>query len=147
MIQGVGSVGSTYGNPQLRQALFKKLDSNGDGVIDKTELQAALEGHNQTGARRSGSATLNKIFSALDTNKDGVISQSEYTAALSKSQGSGDGSVTGATSWLVGLMAAGSGTGAQSYGPQNTAQGALRNYLACSQAAAPLQAQGFMKVV
>ena len=147
MIHGVGSAGSTYGTSQMRQALFRKLDANGDGVIDKTELQAAFESNNKAGARRNGSASADKTFAALDTNKDGVISQSEYNAALSKSQNSGGSPLTGPTSWLVGLMGAGSGTGAQAYGPQNTTQGALKSYLACGQAAGPLSAQGFAKVV
>jgi hypothetical protein len=131
----------------MRQALFKKLDGNGDGVIDKTELKAAFASNNKTGARRSGSASPNKVFTALDANKDGVISQSEFNAALSKNQTSGSSSLAGATSWLVGLMGAGSGTGAQANGAHMTAHGALKSYLACGKAAASPSAQGFAKVV
>jgi hypothetical protein len=147
MVQGVGSAGSTLGTSQVRQALFKKMDANGDGVIDKTELRAALESHNKAGSHRTRNASSDKVFAALDTNKDGAISQGEFNTALSKSKKSGITSLAGATSWLLGLVGAGSGTLAQANGLQAAAQGASRSYQACSRVAAPLSAQGFTKVV
>ena len=147
MIQGVGGVGSTYGMSQMRQALFRRLDVNSDGVIDKTELQAALESRSKTNTGHAGKASLDKIIAALDTNKDGVISQSEYNAAMSKSALGGDSSLTGATSWLVDLMSGSNAAAAQSYGVQGTTQTALRSYAASCQATAPLSTQGFTRTV
>ena len=43
MIDGITSVGSSTTVSQIRMALFKKLDTNGDGMIDKTEIKAVLE--------------------------------------------------------------------------------------------------------
>lgn len=53
--------------------LFSLLDSNGDGMIDQTELQAFGD---QTGI------DTNTIFSAIDTDGDDLISQSEFDTFL-----------------------------------------------------------------
>ncbi len=63
MIDGIGSIGSSGTASQVRIALFKKLDASGDGVIDKTEMTAALKTGKRTsavgnkGASLSGSAS------------------------------------------------------------------------------------------
>lgn len=55
MITGVSSVGSMSAGittaAQLSQALFNKLDVNGDGVIDKAEVRAALESGEEDAGR------------------------------------------------------------------------------------------------
>lgn len=45
---------------------FAKLDSNGDGVISRTEAQAAPK--------------LAAKFDAVDSNKDGVLTREEFAA-------------------------------------------------------------------
>ncbi len=63
---------------QMRQKLFKKIDANGDGKIDRAEMSAF-------GEKRGLSADkIDKIFSKLDTNGDGVIDQTENDAASAK---------------------------------------------------------------
>ena len=91
---------------QIRQALFRKLDTNGDGVIDKTEMKAALEGGRKTSAVGSKGASLGQVFAKLDTNNDGVISQSEFDAALSKAQDGAGAYLSGTTSSLVNYLVA-----------------------------------------
>jgi Ca2+-binding EF-hand superfamily protein len=78
----VGSVNSTTNydrssmTSQVAQKLFKKIDTNSDGGIDKTEL-AAIAG--------SGSESdVSQLFSKMDTNSDGKIDESENESALQK---------------------------------------------------------------
>src|SRR3954467_3752219 len=47
-------------------ALFSMIDKNGDGVVDKTEADAAAAA----------------AFPAVDTNNDGKVSMAEATAAV-----------------------------------------------------------------
>lgn len=61
-----------------RTELFKKLDTNGDGVLSKDEFMAlAAKAHDPAKAKER----LEKRFAKLDTNKDGVISLDEFLAA------------------------------------------------------------------
>ena len=56
-----------------RDAVFKKIDTNGDGSISAAELanaEAAI-----------GRARLDAEFTRLDTNKDGQLSKAEFLAA------------------------------------------------------------------
>jgi hypothetical protein len=62
------------GDPAKRVA---RLDLNGDGVLDKAEIEAMLT----------------KRFKRLDTNRDGILSPDERAAARAgKGAGAGDGS-------------------------------------------------------
>jgi hypothetical protein len=62
------------GDPAKR---FAKMDANGDGMLDKTEIDAMLTGR----------------FKKLDVDSDGVASASERaTAHHKKGKASGDGS-------------------------------------------------------
>jgi len=61
---------------QMRQNRFAQLDTNGDGGIDKTELQAAIdEMSEKTG--KSLDLDVEEIFAQLDADGDGQISVSE----------------------------------------------------------------------
>ena len=55
----------------MRQAMFSKLDTNGDGVLDTSELAAMAE---QVGT------TADQILADGDTDEDGVMSESEMNA-------------------------------------------------------------------
>jgi Ca2+-binding EF-hand superfamily protein len=61
---------------QMAQKMFKKIDSNNDGGIDKTELEAI--------AGSSSTTDISKLFSKMDTNSDGKIDKSENESALQK---------------------------------------------------------------
>jgi Ca2+-binding EF-hand superfamily protein len=62
---------------QRHKDMFTKLDTNGDGSIDLTELQAAIS----KGGKGKGAAALMK---QIDTNGDGLISQDENDAFLTE---------------------------------------------------------------
>src|SRR5690349_21279031 len=62
----------------LQEKLFTKLDANGDGGIDKTELSEFMSfAASQSGSTQaSDGATL---FSSIDSDGDGTISQTELS--------------------------------------------------------------------
>ncbi|UAJ11302.1 EF-hand domain-containing protein [Glacieibacterium megasporae] len=60
------------GDPAKR---FARIDRNGDGMLDKAEIDAMLA----------------KRFARLDSNGDGVLSPAERAAAHDKSRVAGDG--------------------------------------------------------
>jgi Ca2+-binding EF-hand superfamily protein len=63
---------------QMQAKFFAKVDANGDGGIDKTELTDAIDEMK----KRSGSTAevdVDALFSALDTAGDGSISQTELS--------------------------------------------------------------------
>ncbi len=151
MINGIGSMGSSSSVSQIRMALFKKLDTNGDGVIDKTEMKAALATGKKSSAVGKNGASLGQAFAKLDTNNDGVISQSEFDAALSKTQDNTGAYLAGSTSSLVNYLVATNGqTGSagSASGQAGAVNNLLKNYLAqCGQVARQQAAQGFAAVV
>ena len=73
MVNAVG--GGGYDVTAMWQALFKKIDTNSDGSIDKTEMQSILS---------NDAASVEDIFTKLDSDQDGVIGKNEYEEALSK---------------------------------------------------------------
>lgn len=146
MIDGVTGMSGADAMSQMRQILFRRFDTNGDGVIDKAEMTAALSaGRKHPAGSPKGSPTLDQAFAKLDTNNDGVISQSEFSAALSSG---GSGSLfSGATSSLVDFLTSGAGPVS---GPEGATSGLLKNYLAqCSEVAKQRAAQThtFTKIV
>jgi Ca2+-binding EF-hand superfamily protein len=77
MINGISGYGSSDATSlhQARQALFNKIDTNGDGSIDKTEMQAVA---------KNQSSTADGLFSQMDTDEDGLISKTEAEAAMAQ---------------------------------------------------------------
>ncbi len=151
MIDGIGSIGSSGTASQVRIALFKKLDASGDGVIDKTEMTAALKTGKRTSAVGNKGASLGQTFTKLDTNKDGVISQSELNAALSKAQDGAGASLSGSASSFANYpVPANEAKGAAGLASDrtNSVNNVLKNYFAqCGQAAQQQTVQGFATVV
>ena len=150
MISGVSSIGG-MSSAQIRQAFFNKLDVNGDGVIDKAEIRAALESGKKTPAGGNNGAFAAQIFAKLDTNKDGVISRSEFDEAFSKAQECSGPFLSGSTASLVNYLASGTGEKGGS-GPAsvqtNAVNNVLKNYLAqCSQLVRQQKAANFSAVV
>ena len=74
--KGKGKAG--LGNPE---ALFKKLDTNGDGKLSKEEFGVFIERVREKA--KSKGKTLpagsgERLFNRIDTNKDGFISLDEF---------------------------------------------------------------------
>jgi len=73
-------------------ALYAKLDTNNQGYISKTDLEAAYAkatGTSGTSASSTSSSTTDtsaadQLFAQIDTNKDGKITKSELSDAVSK---------------------------------------------------------------
>ncbi|OGJ95015.1 MAG: hypothetical protein A2487_11535 [Candidatus Raymondbacteria bacterium RifOxyC12_full_50_8] len=76
MINSIGSVDTSSLMSQMAAKMFKRLDTNEDGGIDKTELQAMLDKGKKQGP------SVDEIFEKMDTNKDGKIDEEEHTKAL-----------------------------------------------------------------
>lgn len=84
MINGINNSNSLMGQLNMTSArpkpeeMFAKIDSNGDGSIDKTEMQSFSERiSNQDG----DTIDISKMFAEIDTDSDGLISQDEFLAA------------------------------------------------------------------
>jgi Ca2+-binding EF-hand superfamily protein len=69
---------------QRHAAVFKKVDSNGDGKIDGSELQAMA-----TGSKNDADSAA--ILKAIDTNGDGGIDEAENDAFMTKMESQGSG--------------------------------------------------------
>ena len=65
---------------EMWQKMFNKIDTNGDGSIDKTEMSTFI----QQNTKQNTSSLVDEIFSKLDTNQDGLIGQIESDAVLAK---------------------------------------------------------------
>jgi Ca2+-binding EF-hand superfamily protein len=85
MISSIGSSNSMYSMTQMRQQMFSKIDTNGDGKHDKTEL-AAMVANGPTGA-----PSVDDILGSFDTDGDGAISESEFNAGQEQNQARGAG--------------------------------------------------------
>jgi len=67
---------------EMREKMFKKMDTNGDGKVDKSEMKTfQTEEQKKTG--RTG-PDIDKIFEKVDTDKDGAISEAEDKAQFEK---------------------------------------------------------------
>lgn len=87
----IGSIGSSGSQSWASQAagmfrppkpdfakMFGKIDSNGDGSIDKTELSQIL----QSGGASSDAASVDTLFSALGGTSSSGISKDSFTSAM-----------------------------------------------------------------
>ena len=71
--EGAGSTG------QAGDDLFGKVDTDGDGGVSQTELQALLEKMSGGTASQTG-VDSDELFSQLDADGDGSLSQAEFDA-------------------------------------------------------------------
>ena len=76
---GEGSSSATSATGQAGDDLFGKVDSDGDGAVSKTELQALLEAMSGGTANQTG-VSGDDVFSQLDTDGDGNLTQAEFDA-------------------------------------------------------------------
>ena len=89
MVSGVSSFSSSTAASlaEMRQKMFKSVDTNSDGSIDKTEMSALFQ--------QNTSSIVDSLFTGLDANQDDLISMIESDAGLAKLgqsiKNSGDG--------------------------------------------------------
>lgn len=69
-----GATGASRASKYVDQ-IFSKLDANGDGSFDKSELTSFVQGAQPAG---DTSVNVDKIFSALDANGDGSVTRQEF---------------------------------------------------------------------
>ena len=67
---------------------FKKMDTDSDGKVSKSELQAMLESMQKV-SNKNGTSNVDELFSKIDTDGDGSISETENTTAMEKMKGKG----------------------------------------------------------
>jgi len=87
-ISAVGS-GTSYSATNaaaMSKKFFSKLDANGDGKLDATELDDMVKNGPKGGASAA------ELLKKMDTDSDGSVSESEFAAAAPKhgKKGSGD---------------------------------------------------------
>jgi Ca2+-binding EF-hand superfamily protein len=75
MISGISS-SNAASLSEMRQAMFNKIDTSGDGSIDKSEITALIE--------QNTSTLVDGLFGNLDADQDGLISQIESDSGLAK---------------------------------------------------------------
>jgi Ca2+-binding EF-hand superfamily protein len=77
MISSVGSSNALSQMAEMRQKMFSKIDTNGDGKHDKDELTAMVANGPQNGM------SVDQILSDFDTDGDGAVSETEFEAGPS----------------------------------------------------------------
>ncbi|MEO7107361.1 MAG: EF-hand domain-containing protein, partial [Rhodoferax sp.] len=84
-INGVSGSGNAWAAASTQSAnrqskMFAKVDTNGDGSVDQTELGTMLDKISQkTGVNLGDTA---KVFASMDTNGDGSLSPDELKAGM-----------------------------------------------------------------
>jgi Ca2+-binding EF-hand superfamily protein len=68
---------------KMAENLFSRLDTKGQGYIEKSDLQSALEQLSSSGDSGS-SASVDQVFSSLDGNGDGKVTKDEMASSLQK---------------------------------------------------------------
>ena len=80
MISGIGSFLDYSQMSSMRSRMenpFEKLDSNGDGSLDKTEISSMAE---KLSEMRGESVDAGQIISKLDSDGDGLVNEEEFEA-------------------------------------------------------------------
>ncbi|MDA0190040.1 MAG: EF-hand domain-containing protein [Proteobacteria bacterium] len=82
------NAGGAYGHPRpdparLAEDLFSRLDTKGQGYIEKSDLESAFAGISLSGSG-SDSASVDEVFSQLDGDGDGKVTQDEMTSSMQK---------------------------------------------------------------
>lgn len=97
----IGTIGSSTGmenlharkrpNPEeMAASLFSKLDTSGQGYLQKSDLQNALDkvssgaSSSSSGASTDTSSTADALFAKLDSDGDGKVTKDEFSSTLKK---------------------------------------------------------------
>lgn len=90
-ISGYGGTGAADLLKQMRQKMFQETDSNGDGSIDKAELEAQAAKMAEAGAARGVGGpqggqppSAEQFMQDFDSDGDGSISQTEFDSGFAK---------------------------------------------------------------
>ena len=79
------SGGTNYDPSTMAQSIIKKLDTNNNGSISKSEFQNSLKNASATSSKDSVS-----LFNKFDTNNNGSVSQSELETFLKNLSATGN---------------------------------------------------------
>jgi len=112
---------SSAATGQAGDDLFGKVDSDGDGAVSPTELQALLEAMSGGTASKTGVSS-DQVFSQLDADGDGSLSEAEFDAGR-PSDAAGDAGgmqAMGMPPPPGGPSGAGGSSSAASYDPLDT---------------------------
>jgi len=74
MINGIG-------NSSTLSQLFSRLDSKGQGYLEKSDFASAFSAIGESDA-----STIEDVFAALDTDSDGKVTESEFSSTVSQLQ-------------------------------------------------------------
>ena len=77
MMQGMGRPDPA----KMAENLFAKIDTGGQGYIEKSDLQSAFD---KISSSSDKSPSVDELFTKLDTNSDGKVTKSEFTDTLKK---------------------------------------------------------------
>lgn len=82
MINSIGQ--SNFDPTEMVQKMFKKLDTDENGSISKSELQEMLKNRNKNNTVTDTKETerLDEIYSKLDTDSSGDVSEAELEAGM-----------------------------------------------------------------
>jgi len=80
---GTSGMGGTGMDPsrraEMKQQMFAKVDTDGDGSIDRSEFESMAE---KLSERSGQSIDVEKAFASLDTNADGLLAKAEIEAGV-----------------------------------------------------------------
>ncbi len=83
MVSAISSGMSAVSISQMQERMFKKMDANSDGKVDKDEMTSFQANGPQNGPP-PGAPSIEEIFSESDTDGDGALTKLEMEAGLSK---------------------------------------------------------------
>lgn len=70
---------------KMAENLFDKLDTSGQGYLQKSDLQTAFDSIASVSGSSSGtSSNVDDLFSKLDTDSDGKVTKDEFSSSLNK---------------------------------------------------------------
>lgn len=126
---------STGATGQAGDDLFGKVDSDGNGAVSQTELQALLEKMSGGTASKTGVSS-DELFSQLDADGDGSLSEAEFDAG--RPSGEAGGGAVGGMPPLPPGGPAGASASSSTYDPLDTNEDGVVS--AAEQAAGAAQA-------
>ncbi len=72
--------------PPSAEEMFSRVDADGSGSVDKTELQGMIDKVSQ---RTGESLDVDEVLASADTNGDGAVDQTEFASILETFRPSG----------------------------------------------------------